>query len=465
MNEKYIWNYLFREIKNPYGVAGLMGNLYAESGLRSTDLEGKYEKRLGLTDAEYTSGVDNGTYTAFVHDSAGYGLAQWTYWSRKAALLNFAVEKGVSIGDLDMQLEFLAMELQKDFKTVWNTLLSASSIREASDAVMLKYEKPANQSEENQERRAFFGQKYLRFFVEEGYGMDPQKVIGIASGEVGYLEKNNNSQLDDKTANAGINNNTKYARDLDALSWFNGKKQGFAWCAVFVTWCFYQAYGNAARAMLFQPEKDNCAAGCGSARGYFNRRGRLFNTPEPGDQIFFWSSDMSKISHTGLVIDVDNSCVYTIEGNTSNGTSIIANGGAVCQKRYDLSNKRIAGYGRPDWDTASDGGDQKGGESSMSADYSAKVYAANGKPVNLRASASTNSKVLCKVPVGEYVNVIEETNDTWARCAYEGYTGYMMRQYLLEEEPAADTSSGTVTVSCAELQEIYDRIGRILGKE
>ena len=101
----------------------------------------------------------------------------------------------------------------------------------------------------------------------------------------------------------------------------------------------------------------------------------------------------------------------------------------------------------------------------MSADYSAKVYAANGKPVNLRASASTTSKVLCQVPVGEYVNVIEETNGTWARCAYNGYTGYMMRQYLPEEEPAADTSSGTVTVSCAELQEIYDRIGRILGKE
>ena len=464
MNEKHIWGYLLQQIKNPYGVAGLMGNLYAESGLRSTDLEGKYEKRLGLTDAEYTSGVDNGTYTAFIHDDAGYGLAQWTYWSRKAALWNYAIEKGVSIGDLDMQLEFLVREMQTDFKSVWNTLLSASSVREASDAVLLKYEKPANQSEENQERRASFGQKYFDSYGKEGDGMDPQKVISIASGEVGYLEKASNKDLDDKTANAGINNYTKYARDLDALSWFNGKKQGAAWCAVFVTWCFYQAYGKAAKAMLYQPDKDNCAAGCGSARGYFNKQGRLFSSPEPGDQIFFWSSDMSKISHTGLVIDVDDSYVYTIEGNTSDGTSIVANGGAVCQKRYALNNKRIAGYGRPDW-AANSGSEEKGGDSSMGADYSAKVYAANGKPVNLRASASTTSKVLCQVPVGEYVNVIEETSGTWARCTYKSYTGYMMQQYLRESEQASDTPSGTVTVSRAELQEIYDRIGILLGKE
>lgn len=466
MNEKHIWAHLLQQIRNPYGVAGLMGNLYAESGLRSTDLEGKYEKRLGLTDAEYTSGVDNGTYTAFVHDAAGYGLAQWTYWTRKAALWNYAIEKGVSIGDLDMQLEFLVREMQKDFKSVWNTLLSASSVREASDAVLLKYEKPANQSEENQARRASFGEKYFDLYGKDGeMAVDIQKVIDIASAEVGYLEKASNAQLDDKTANPGSANYTKYARDLADVSWFNGKKQGEKWCAVFVTWCFYKAFGIIAKDMLFQDHKDNCAAGCGYARGYFNNHGRLYDSPEIGDQIFFWSSDLSKVSHTGLVVGVDGSRVYTIEGNTSDGSSVIANGGAVCKKDYALNYKRIAGYGRPDWDTASDGGDQKGGESSMSADYSAKVYAANGKPVNLRASASTNSKVLCKVPVGEYVNVVEETNDTWARCAYEGYTGYMMRQYLLEGEPAANASSGTVTVSRAELQEIYDRIGKFLGKE
>jgi hypothetical protein len=53
-----------------------MGNLYAESGLRSNNLQNTYEKKLGMTDEQYTAAVDNGSYTNFVRDAAGYGLAQ-----------------------------------------------------------------------------------------------------------------------------------------------------------------------------------------------------------------------------------------------------------------------------------------------------------------------------------------------------------------------------------------------------
>ena len=83
-------------IGNPYGTAALMGNLYVESKINPIDLEGSYARQLGMTSREYTDAVDNGTYTNFVHDKAGYGIAQWTYWSRKEALLNFARENGVS---------------------------------------------------------------------------------------------------------------------------------------------------------------------------------------------------------------------------------------------------------------------------------------------------------------------------------------------------------------------------------
>ena len=272
-----------------------------------------------------------------------------------------------------------------------------------------------------------------------------RKVIDLAAGEVGYLEKASNAQLDDKTANAGKNNFTKYARDLDAVSWFNGKKQGYAWCAVFVTWLFYQIFGQAARGMLFQPTTDNCAAGCGSARGYYNKQGHLHNDPEPGDQVFFWSSDMSTVSHTGLVVAVDER-VHTIEGNTSDGTSVVANGGAVCSKSYPLSYKRIAGYGRPDWSKSQ----EKGSDPAVSKDYSAVVYSANGKPVNLRVSMSTNSRVLCQVPVGKTVQVTEE-HDKWARIIYQSdTTGYMLREFLREPDAAPDT----VTMNRAKLQEI-----------
>ena len=82
-NEEKIWNYLMQKFGNPYGVAGLMGNLNAESCLRANNLQDCFENKLGYSDMEYVISVDNGSYTNFVHDAAGFGLAQWTWWSRK----------------------------------------------------------------------------------------------------------------------------------------------------------------------------------------------------------------------------------------------------------------------------------------------------------------------------------------------------------------------------------------------
>lgn len=184
---------------------------------------------------------------------------------------------------------------------------------------------------------------------------DKQKVLDIALSEVGYLEKASNSNLDDKTANAGSNNYTKYSRDLAAVNYFNGKKQGAAWCAVFVAWDFYKAYGKAAALkLLCQPTKaaNNAGAGCRYAMNYFKAKGQFHTSnPQPGDVIFFYSSDKSSIAHTGLVYKADNSKVYTIEGNTSGASGVIANGGGVCKKSYSLSYERIAGYGRPAYGT------------------------------------------------------------------------------------------------------------------
>lgn len=179
-----------------------------------------------------------------------------------------------------------------------------------------------------------------------------QKVINIALAEVGYLEKRSNAQLDSKTANAGSSNYTKYARDLDALGFYNGRKQGFDWCDMFVDWCFVKAYGKAAAlAMTYQPTKaaSNCGAGCHYSRQYYAAKGRLYSSPQPGDQIFFYNNSKSRVSHTGLVYSVDKSYVYTVEGNTTGASGVIANGGGVCKKKYKLSSTYIAGYGRPQY--------------------------------------------------------------------------------------------------------------------
>ena len=159
--EERIWSYLKGQGLTDAGAAGLMGNLYAESGLRPNNLQNSYEKTLGYTDAAYTEAVDSGVYVNFTGDSAGYGLAQWTYSTRKAALLAYAKKTGKSVGDLEMQLGFLMQEMSTSFKAVLNTLKSASTLRAASDAVLLQFERPADKSESNKERRAKFGQTYL----------------------------------------------------------------------------------------------------------------------------------------------------------------------------------------------------------------------------------------------------------------------------------------------------------------
>lgn len=167
---------------------------------------------------------------------------------------------------------------------------------------------------------------------------EKQKVIDIALAEVGYHEKSSNSNLDDKTANTGTKNYTKYARDLDSISGFyNGKKNGYDWCDVFVDWCFVKAVGvERALELLNQPKKST-GAGCGFSMNFYKSKGQLFDKPQSGDQIFF--TDGSSICHTGLVYAVDNSRVYTVEGNTL--------GGQVAKKSYSLNDKGIAGYGRP----------------------------------------------------------------------------------------------------------------------
>ena len=165
-NSKIIWDFLKKEGFSDFGVAGLMGNLDAESALRPNNLQDTYSRSLGLSDAEYTAKVDNGTYTNFVRDSAGYGLAQWTYWSRKENLLNYAKSKKKSIGDLEMQLEFLVQELKTSYKnSVYNILVNATTVQQASDVVLMNFERPANAAAQKS-KRAAMGQVYYDKYVK-----------------------------------------------------------------------------------------------------------------------------------------------------------------------------------------------------------------------------------------------------------------------------------------------------------
>lgn len=176
-----------------------------------------------------------------------------------------------------------------------------------------------------------------------------ERVIAAAKAEVGYLEKRTNSQLNDKTANAGWNNWTKYAAELDKLGdIYNGAKNGYYWCDVFVDWLFITTFGKeTAMKMLYQPYK-GLGAGCTYSAQYYKNNGAWYTSPKAGDQIFFaYSND--GYDHTGIVVKVEGDRVYTIEGNTSGGSGVVDNGGGVFEKSYPLGYYQIGGYGRPNY--------------------------------------------------------------------------------------------------------------------
>lgn len=161
-DELRIWNFLLELTGNPYGAAGLMGNLYAESGLRSANLEDACESLLDYDDLAYTKAVDEGGYQAFTEDSAGYGLAQWTYVTRKEKLYAYATSQGTSIGDLEMQLNFLAQELSES--GLLAAFQNAGSIQKASDIMLVCFEAPTDQSDDVKKHRAkLCGDFYYRF--------------------------------------------------------------------------------------------------------------------------------------------------------------------------------------------------------------------------------------------------------------------------------------------------------------
>lgn len=180
---------------------------------------------------------------------------------------------------------------------------------------------------------------FYKDYKEEVSTMDKaiEKVILIAKNEIGYLEKKSNSQLDSKTANAGSNNHTKYWRDIKP------SYQGQPWCACFVSWCFMKAFGlETARKLL----KHWPYVYCPTMSGLFT----LNANPKVGDIVIFKHN--GTFTHTGLVTAVVGDRFYTIEGNTSGASGIIANGGGVCAKSYLNSQMPGTKFCTPDWKLA-----------------------------------------------------------------------------------------------------------------
>lgn len=166
-NAEIIWKFLKGKNFTDAGVAGVMGNLDAESGLRANNLEDTYNHTSGMSDEQYTAAVDNGTYTNFIYDSFGYGICQWTWHTRKKALFNFAKQKNKSIGDLSMQLDFFVKELQQSFSSVYKILTTSTDVKTCSDAMLFKFEAPDGASSKSQQRYTMSMIYYNKFVKGE----------------------------------------------------------------------------------------------------------------------------------------------------------------------------------------------------------------------------------------------------------------------------------------------------------
>jgi len=188
-NEKLIWDEFKKRINNDYGVAALMGNLWSESGLNPQNLQDSKEgpqtadcpNCVNMSDDEYTSQVDSNKYTSFASDDNAYGLAQWKEKSRKTALYNFAKnEKKTSIGDLNMQIEFLWQELNTLFNEpgisndddsyeVLPILKSATSVEYASKIVLTRFERLGGRYDTEVQKERLCKSNYYYYKYAKGY--------------------------------------------------------------------------------------------------------------------------------------------------------------------------------------------------------------------------------------------------------------------------------------------------------
>lgn len=143
----------------------------------------------------------------------------------------------------------------------------------------------------------------------------PADVIGVAAGELGYVE--------------GPNNANKYGE------WYGLNHN--PWCDMFVSWVFDQlGAGHIGGRFAYTP----------SHALWFKQQGRWGTTPQIGAMVFFRFSG-PRIHHVGIVTGIGRGYVDTIEGNTDEAGG--RTGGKVMRRRRSSG---IVGYGYPAYDDA-----------------------------------------------------------------------------------------------------------------
>ena len=431
-NDKTIYKMLTDAGLTPAGAAGLMGNLYAESGLIPDRVELLCLKRLReqgkiYTDATYTAFVDDGTISRseFLHPlpgkQYGYGLAQWTSPGRKGRLYDYIKERKVSIGDLAAQVSFLLAELKTDYQALYALLCSTGSVREASDAVLKKYEMPADTGTAIREQRYQYSLKYYPGETAPIKAVTAQDALGVMRSWLGL----NEYDLSHKPIIDLYNSYRPLARGYKVT-------YSDSWCdatvsAVFIKLGAVSLIGGTECGVMEHVRLFRAA-------GIWLGRIR----PQVGDIIVYdWQGD-GYADHIGMVEQVSGDSITTIEGNYSDSVKRRS-------LRYDRSD--IMGYARPKYTTApaptpAPAPKQDDVRTTVTADkFDAKLagtYTAT-TGLNLRyGPGSKKYEIMCTMPKGHkvqcygYYSLNGTAKWLYVQTTLNGvkYTGFCSKGYL-----------------------------------
>lgn len=225
----------------------------------------------------------------------------------------------------------------------------------------------------------------------------------------GYLEKKSNAYLDDFKKNAGYNNYTKFARDVD--NWGQPGCQAQPWCAEYQFWKLVKILGIARALKIMGGGFYNCV----SITNHAKANGTWHKSPKVGALIIFRNG-----SHVGSVRRFNGSIVYTNEGNTSSAAGVVANGGAVRNKSYAINDSAIDGYVWIDW----------GEEKASTATWKA-TGTATSTVDDLYIRETPNGYVLGKISKGNRVEINGEKSGMWTKVKVAGIgIGWAATKYL-----------------------------------
>ena len=248
-----------------------------------------------------------------------------------------------------------------------------------------------------------------------------QKFLNLGdqyAADGGYLEKKSNAYLDDFKKNAGYNNYTKFARDVNSLG--QPGCQGQPWCAEYQFWKLAKALGITKALQIMGGGFYNCV----SITNHAKVSRTWHNTPKVGALVIFRNG-----SHVGSVQSFDNSRVYTNEGNTSSVAGVVANGGAVRNKSYSINDPAIDGYVWINWESYEDTATWK--------KTGTRVATVN----DLYVREAPNGYIMGSINKNTVVEIDGKTSGKWTHVKVSGIgIGWIWTGYLVKKGSSTSTT-------------------------